>query len=76
MLSERSGKQFRNQQIPVTEFVERIAGPSPHYLGNMLTRLFTYYNRYTFRGNQNVLASLLGRRSTNFEQYIDRVLTT
>ena len=39
-----------------------------------LAMMFRYYNRHGLRGNPNVLAWLLGRRPTSFDEFVGSVV--
>jgi len=80
ILSRRLGRDIAAHRIPLEESVAALA---PHF-GNadgnidasadIITRLFTYYDRYGIRGNGRVLEWLLGRPATSFDAYITRSL--
>lgn len=42
------------------------------YARKTLLSMFAYYSQYGFSGSSNVLAMLLGRAPTTFEEYLDR----
>jgi uncharacterized protein YbjT (DUF2867 family) len=80
ILSRQTRKTIRAEQIPLHEVVAMLA---PRYGGadgnidasaDIITRLFTYYNRYGIKGNGRVLEWLLGRPATRFKDYADRCL--
>jgi uncharacterized protein YbjT (DUF2867 family) len=75
LLTAGSGKQVRNEQIALDQFVRRIPG-TEGYVGDFLIRLMTYYGRYGIRGNPNVLTWLLGRPPTTMSQYVERQLAS
>ena len=80
VLSRRTGREIVGRCIPLDEIITMLA---PHFgsadgdfdaSADIITRLFTYYDRYGIRGNGRVLAWLLGRPATRFEEYVDRHL--
>jgi len=73
ILSDKAGRPIENHELGLAEFLERIPG-TDGYLGDMLTRLMTYYGRYGIRGNSNILSWLIGRPATGFPQYVERML--
>lgn len=81
MLTRQLGKPVAAQQISLEEILKLLA---PHFAAadddidasaDIITRLFTYYDRYGIRGNGRVLEWLLGRPATSFETYVARHLT-
>ncbi|MBA2933497.1 NAD(P)H-binding protein [Sphingomonas sp. CGMCC 1.13654] len=79
-LSRIGGKPVGAHRIPLDEIVAMLA---PHFgsadgnidaSADIITRLFTYYDRYGIPGNGRVLEWLLGRPATTFEQYAARSL--
>lgn len=75
VLSEKSGRPVENRELPLQEFLARIPG-TDGYLGDMLTRLMTYYSRYGIRGSPNVLGWLLRRKPTTLPEYVQRMLAS
>ena len=80
ILSQVTGTTIGTRRIPLDQIVEMLA---PHYAGaernidasaDIITRLFTYYDRYGIRGNGHVLRWLLGRPATTFHDYAARTL--
>ena len=79
-LSRLSGTPIAARRIPLDEIVARLA---PHFgaadgnidaSADIITRLFTYYDRYGIRGNGRVLEWLLGRPPTSFAAYAARCM--
>lgn len=80
ILSRMTGRRIGSHRIPLDEIVAMLA---PHFgradgnidaSADIITRLFTYYDRYGIRGNGRVLEWLLGRPATTFEHYAARSL--
>lgn len=77
-LSRMTGRRIGSHRIPLEEIVAMLA---PHFgsadgnidaSADIITRLFTYYDRYGIRGNGRVVEWLLGRPATSFESYAGR----
>ena len=44
------------------------------FTSDAFERMFVYHNRHGLTGNPNVLGWLLGRRPTNFPEYLRRAI--
>lgn len=60
------------QEIRVDEWETKArAGGMGQYQVTTLKQMFTYYDRYGFEGNSNVLSWLLGRSPTSLARYLE-----
>lgn len=57
--------------LEIWEAAARRAGMAEYQI-TTLKQMFTYYDRYGLRGNQNVLAWLLGRPATTLAEFIQK----
>ncbi len=73
ILSEQIGRRVRVEEIPlaVWEQKARQSGMAERP-ANTLIKMFTYYGKYGFYGNCNVLKWLLGRAPTSLRSFIGR----
>jgi uncharacterized protein YbjT (DUF2867 family) len=80
IMTRMTGQPIAAHRIPLDEIIAMLA---PHFgsadgnldaSADIITRLFTYYDRYGIRGNGRVLEWLLGRPATSFESYVARHL--
>ena len=67
------GREIRVRVVPLEAWAERAraSGLSDDRVA-CLTEMFRYYERHGFRGNSRVLAWLLGRQPTAFEDFARR----
>jgi uncharacterized protein YbjT (DUF2867 family) len=69
------GISVHAEEIPLAEWkAQAELSELGDYAINTLIKMFTYYDKYNFRGNLKVLESLLGRRPTSFEDFLRRSL--
>lgn len=74
IISDVIGKPVRAEAVPldVVEQKARAAGASEDRVEQMLI-MNKHYDAYGFRGNPNILEHLLGRSSTPFRSYVEKL---
>lgn len=74
VLSKRLKKSVRSEMVPLETWMEGArAGGLVGYPLDSLTKMFGYYDRHGLIGNPKVLEMLLGRQSTTFDRFIERI---
>ena len=73
VLSHQLGRPVRVEHIPIQEWRQE-AGPAGlgSYQLDSMSRMFRYYEQYGFVGNAAVLACLLSRPPTTFDDFVAR----
>lgn len=67
-------RDVRFEQVPVERWVENPpTGGMDEYQLRSLVRMFEYYDKFGLRGNSRVLEWLLGRSSTTFREFVERL---
>ncbi len=76
MISAELERPIRAERMSQAEWelAVRSAGMSDYQIDTLYS-MFSYYERFGFWGNPNVLAFLLGRRPTTFEEFVRREFT-
>jgi uncharacterized protein YbjT (DUF2867 family) len=80
ILSHLTDRPIGGERIPLDAIVAKMAPQFGSADGNfdasadIVTRLFTYYDRYGIKGNGRVLEWLLGRTANSFRDYCERSL--
>jgi uncharacterized protein YbjT (DUF2867 family) len=70
------GIPVKAEEIPLTDWkLQAEQAELGDYAIDTLLKMFTYYDKYSFRGNSRVLESLLGRKPTGFEDFLRRSLS-
>lgn len=74
-LSARLGREVKAVTLDRTTWENTMRTANlPEYAIQTLLKMFVYYEKYDFRGNPRVLEWLIGRPSTRFDQFLDRIL--
>jgi uncharacterized protein YbjT (DUF2867 family) len=74
LISQGSGRSILAKQISADAIIDRLPRTSviDAFTSDAFDRMFVYYNRHGLTGNSNVLGRLLGRKSTDFPEYLRR----
>jgi uncharacterized protein YbjT (DUF2867 family) len=74
LVSQESGRSIEAKQISPDAIIDRLPRTSviDTFTSDAFERMFVYYNRHGLTGNSNVLGWLLGRKPTDFPEYVRR----
>lgn len=74
LISQESGLSVEAEEISASVIIDRLSRTSviDTFTSDAFERMFVYYNRHGLTGNSNVLGWLLGRKPTDFPEYLRR----
>jgi len=74
LISKESGLSVEAEEISASVIIDRLSRTSviDTFTSDAFERMFVYYNRHGLTGNSNVLGWLLGRKPTDFPEYLRR----
>jgi uncharacterized protein YbjT (DUF2867 family) len=74
LISQASGRSIQAKQISADAIIDRLSRTSviDAFTSDAFERMFVYYNRQRLTGNSNVLGWLLGRKPTEYPEYLRR----
>jgi len=74
LISKQSGRSVEAKQISADVIVDRLPRTSviDTFTSDAFERMFVYYDRHGLTGNSNVLGWLLGRKPTDYPEYLRR----
>jgi uncharacterized protein YbjT (DUF2867 family) len=74
LISQECGRSVEAKQIPADVIIDRLPRTSliDTFSADAFERMFVYYNRHGLTGNPNVLGWLLGRKPTDYPEYLRR----
>jgi uncharacterized protein YbjT (DUF2867 family) len=74
LISKQSSRSVEAKQISADVIVDRLPRTSviDTFTSDAFERMFVYYNRHGLTGNSNVLGWLLGRKPTDYPEYLRR----
>lgn len=76
ILGEALGRHVRAERVRINECRSRAeAAGLGHYQIDTLTKMFEHYDRFGLQGNSRVLECLIGRRPTEFGEFVDRTIS-
>ncbi|MBD5560106.1 MAG: NmrA family NAD(P)-binding protein [Clostridia bacterium] len=73
-LSAVLGREIRTAFISDENFLARSGADPESYQAKTLLAMFAHYNRHSFRGNDQVLRWILGRKPVTVEEFLVRTL--
>jgi hypothetical protein len=74
LFSQESGRSIEAKQISTDAMIDRLPRTTviDAFTSDASERMFVYYIRHGLTGNSNVLGWLLGRKPTDFPEYVRR----